>query len=107
MQNAADREAKEFVNRAHPFAIACSEVVVDGDHVDSSARESVEIDRQSGDQSFALAGGHFSNSTRMQRVAANELNVEGDHLPLNGVFANGDFFAPETAAGIFDYGKGF
>ena len=41
----------------------------------------------------------------MQRVTANQLNVEGDHFPLQRMFANNDFRAEETAAGIFHDGK--
>jgi hypothetical protein len=39
----ADAEAEELVELAHPLGVALGEVVVNGNHVDAAAAESVEI----------------------------------------------------------------
>jgi hypothetical protein len=39
--------------------------------------------------------------------AADELDVEGDHFPADGMSAHFDVGAAEAAAGVFDDGEGF
>ena len=81
-QNAADGQAQELVNRAHPFAVARRQIIVDGDDMHAPAGQGVEINRHGGDQGLAFAGGHFRDLALVQGDAAHQLHVEGDHLPL-------------------------
>ncbi len=106
VQDAAHRQAQKLIHRAHPFAVARSQIVVDGDHVNASARERIEINRQRGHQRLAFARGHFRDSTRMQRITADELHVEGDHFPLERVAANCDLGPAQAAAGVLDHPEG-
>ena len=82
VQDAADRQAQELVNRAHPLAVARGQVIVDRDHVHAAAGQGVQVDRQGGDQGLAFAGGHFRDPARVQRVAADQLHVERNHVPF-------------------------
>jgi hypothetical protein len=107
MQDAADGEAEELVHMAHPVGVARGEVVVDGDHVHAASGQGVEVHGQGAHQSLAFAGGHFGDAAEVEAHAADELDVEGDHFPADGMSAHFDVGAAETAAGVFDDGEGF
>ena len=74
--DAADREAEELVDLAHPGGVAPGQVVVDRDHVHALAGERVEIDRKGRDQGLALAGLHLGDLALMEHHAAHQLDVE-------------------------------
>ena len=74
-QDAADLEAEEAVDPAHPLRVALGQVVVDGDDVHALARQRVEVGRQRGDQGLALAGLHLRDVAEVQRRAAHDLDV--------------------------------
>ena len=74
--DAADREAEELVDLAHPAGIAPGQIVVDGDHVDALAGQRVEIDRERRDQGLAFAGLHLGDLALMEDHAAHQLHVE-------------------------------
>ena len=76
MDDAADGEAEEAVDLAHPFAVALGQVVVHRDDMDALARERVEIDRQGRDQRLAFAGLHLGDHAAMEDDAAHQLHVE-------------------------------
>ena len=75
----AHGEAEEAVDFAHPFAVAFSQVVVDGDDVDAFAGEGVEVDGEGGDEGFAFAGAHLGDVAGVEDHAAEELLVEVAH----------------------------
>ncbi len=106
VQDAADGQAEELIDRAHPFAVARGEVIVDGDDVNAAPGKSVEINGQRRDEGFAFAGGHFGDAPAMEGVTADELHVEGNHFPFERMAADGDFLAAEAAAGGLDDGEG-
>ena len=107
VQNATDCQAEEFVNRSHPFAVARRQVIIDGDDMHAAASEGVQINRQGGDEGLAFAGRHFRDLPSMEGDAANELDVKGNHFPLERMAAHHDFLSAQTAAGRFDHGIGF
>ncbi len=72
----ASRKAEEVVDLTHPLGVAFGEIVVDGDNVNTEARQRVEIDRQRGDQRFAFAGFHFGDFAFVQDHAADQLHIE-------------------------------
>ena len=106
MQDTADGQADEPVNRSHPFAVARGQVVVHRDDVHAAAGQRVQVNRQRRHQRLAFAGGHFRDSPAVQRVAANELHVEGDHLPFQRMSANHNLLAAQPAACVFDDREG-
>ena len=79
MDDAADGEPEEFVELAHPLRVATSQIVVDGDDVDASSGQGIEVAGQGGDQSLAFAGLHFGNVAAMEHDAADELDVIVTH----------------------------
>ncbi len=76
VQDAADGEAQEFVDGAHPGRVALGEIVVDGDDMHALARERIEIDGKGGNQRLAFAGLHLGDAPLVQHHAADQLHVE-------------------------------
>jgi hypothetical protein len=56
----ADGEAEGVVDGGHPARVAPGEVIVDRDQVGSLAGDGAQVERQRGDQGFALAGAHLA-----------------------------------------------
>ena len=93
VKDAPHAEAKESVNSPHPFTIASGKVIVDRDHMHSSAGEGIEEYRESTDQCLALTCCHFGNLASVEGHAANELDIERHHFPSQGVPSD-DHIAP-------------
>ena len=70
----------------HPLRITTGQVVVDGDHMHSTAGEGVEVTGQGGHEGLAFAGFHLSDLTFMQHHAADQLHIKMAHAenPLAG-----------------------
>ena len=106
VQDAADGEPEELVDVAHPLGVAGGQVVVDGDHVHAAPGQGVEVHGQGADQGLALAGGHLGDAAEVQAHAADELHVEGHHLPADRVAADLDIGAAEAPAGVLHHREG-
>ena len=76
VDDAADGETEELVDRAHPGGVAFRQVVVDRDHVNALAGQGVQVDRQRRHQGLALAGLHLRDHAAVQHDAADQLNIE-------------------------------
>ena len=76
MHDAADGQAQEAIDLAHPFAVALGQIVVDRHHMHAFAGQRIEIDGQGGDQGLAFAGLHFGDVAVVQHHAADQLHVE-------------------------------
>ena len=105
IDNATHREAKQLVDGAHPFAVTLSKVVIDGDHMDTPAAQGVEINRQGGDECFTFTSGHFRDAAVVQGHAADELDVVGDHLPVEVVASHMHLRTAKPSAGVFHHGE--
>ncbi len=105
--DAADRQAEELEERAHPHRVASGEVVVDGDDVDAEAGQGVQVDGERGDEGLAFARGHFRDEAAMEGDAAEQLDVEVDHVPGDLGAADVDLAAAHAAGGGLDDGEGF
>ena len=103
----ADGQPEEGVDRAHPGGVAQREVVVDRDQLAVAPGEGVEVERHGRDEGFAFAGGHFRDAAAVERDAAHELDVEGNHIPDLLLPAHFDFAADHAAAGVLHDGEGF
>ena len=97
----ADLEAEEVVQSAHPLGVAARQVVVDGDDVHALAAQSVQVDRQGGDQRLALAGLHLGDVAPVEHDAADELHVEVPHAEgaLGRLPAGGEGGAEDVVEG--------
>ena len=98
-------EAEEVEEVAHPLGVAAGEVVVDGDELGVPAGEGVEVKRERGDEGLAFAGGHFGDLAGVDGVAADQLDVEVDHVPGELVSADEGLGADEAAGGVLHGGE--
>ena len=76
---AADREAQELIDRAHPLAVAGGEVVVDGDDVDAFPLDGIEVGGEGGDERLPLTGHHLGDGAGVKHHATDELDVVVAH----------------------------
>ena len=67
------------VDLAHPLGVALCQVFVDGDHMDASAGEGVQVAGQDCHQGLAFTGFHFGDAALVQHDAAHELDGVGTH----------------------------
>ena len=79
--DAVDGQAVEFVERAHPLGVATREVVVDRHHVDATACEGVEEDRQRSHQRLSLPRLHLGRLATVKGHPSDELHVVVHHVP--------------------------
>ena len=73
----AHRQAQKAVDLAHPFAVSLGQIVVDGDDVNATARQCIEVGGQRGHQRLTFTGLHLSDTALMQHDAADELHPIG------------------------------
>ncbi len=86
--DAADRQAEEAVDLAHPVGVAAGQVVVDGHDVHAPAGQGVQVDRHGRDERLALARLHLGDLALVEDHAADQLHVEGAHAQrAHGSFA--------------------
>ena len=85
--------AQRLIDRRVPAGVSTGQVIVDGDQVGALAFQRVEVERQHGDQRFALTGFHLGDLSLVQDDAADELHVEGPQ-------------ADGAAGGFANHGKG-
>lgn len=88
------------------MAIPSGEIIVHCNHVDSLTSEGVQVDGQSGDESFAFSGCHFGDVASVEGNAAHELSIEVDHIPYHFLIADIGGMAAEATGCVFDDGKG-
>ena len=98
-------EAEKRVKLAHPLGVALGEVVVHGHDMDPAPAEGVEINRERGHEGLAFAGRHFRDPAPVQNHAADELDIEMDHVPCERLVADGDPAADHAPRRIFHHGK--
>ena len=75
----AHRQAQKAVDLAHPLAVSLGQIVVDGDDVNATARQCIEVGGQRGHQRLTFTGLHLSDAALMQHDAADELHAERLH----------------------------
>ena len=110
--DAAHGEAQPPVEVSHPLGVPSGQIVVDGDQLDIASGEGIEIEGHGGHQGLSLAGGHFGDLGLVEDDAAHDLDIEGNHVPLQAVAR--DFHEVlflllgllETAAGVLHHGEG-
>jgi hypothetical protein len=100
-----DGQPEKTVNLADPLGVAAGQIIVDRDQVRAASGQRVQIKRQGRDQRLAFARGHFGDAAAVQDHAADQLDVEVDHLPLDGMTDHRDGAAAEAAGRVFDHGE--
>ena len=104
--DAAHGEAEVLVEVAHPGRVAAGEVVVHRDELHVLPGESVEVEREGGDERLALAGLHLRDLALMEDNAADELAVERHHVPCERVPAHLGGGAKEMSACVLHEREG-
>src|SRR5690606_14859516 len=74
-QDAARRHPQRTEYAPHELRLVAREVVVDRDHVNTAARDRVEVGRQYRHQRLTLTGLHLSDIAQVQGRATHQLNV--------------------------------
>ena len=80
VNNYANRKAEEIVDLAHPLGVAFDQIVVYRNHVNATASQRIEINRESRHKGFSFAGLHLGDLALVKHHAAHELNVEVAHI---------------------------
>ena len=86
--DAADREAKILVEVPHPCGVAPCEIVVHRDKLYVLSGEGVQVERERRNKRLAFTRLHLGYLALMKHDAADELAVEGHHVPCKGVPAD-------------------
>ena len=89
----------------HPRGVTASEIVVHSDELDVLPRKRVQVERQGRNEGLAFARLHFGNVAAVKDDAADELDVERDHVPGKLVAADVGCRAAEMAAGVLHEGE--
>ncbi len=100
----ADRESEVVISRTHPLGIAAGEVVVDRDHVNAVAGQSIENRGDRRDERLALAGLHFGDAALVKDDRAEHLDIEGTHSQgaSHGFSRGRERFGQDTIHGVLD-----
>ena len=86
--DAPDRQAEVLVEMAHPRRVAPREVVVHRHELHVLPGKRVEVERKRRDEGLALARLHLGYLALVEHDAADELDVERNHVPGEGVPAD-------------------
>ena len=99
--DAIDTEAVEHIERSHPLGVTLGEVVVDGHHMHTVAREGVEEDGQCGDKGLTFTCRHLGDLALVQHHASEELNVVVDHIPDSVVTSCHPVVVPDGLVAVY------
>ena len=80
--NTIDRNTMKLVNRAHPFGVTFSQVIIYSYEVYTAACKCIQKDRKRSNKRFSLTGTHLRNFSAMKYNTAYELYVVVQHIPL-------------------------
>ena len=72
-------QTQEAVDLAHPLGVTLGQIVIDGDNMDTFARQRVQIGGKGGYQGLAFTGLHLGDPALMQHDAAHQLHPVGTH----------------------------
>ncbi len=78
-------QSVEHIKRPHPLRVTLGQIVVDGHHMDTITRQSIQEHRQRSNQCLTFTSGHLSNLTLMQYGTAKQLYVIVYHFPFQVV----------------------
>ncbi len=75
MQDTARGQPQKAVDLSHPLRVALGQIVIDGDDMNTLARQRVQVGCQRGHQGFTFAGLHLGNPAIVEHHAADQLDV--------------------------------
>jgi hypothetical protein len=89
MSDDSGSEAESAVYDTHLSGITTSEIVIHRHDMDICWHESIEICSDRGHESLPFAGTHLSDITIIEREGSDELDIIGDHIPLDHIPTSG------------------
>jgi len=75
-----------YSSPSHPDAVTLCQIIVDRDEVHPPTGKRVKVHRHLSPRASSLHRGHLSNLRLMEHHAADELDVERDHVPKGRAF---------------------
>ena len=105
--DAVHAQSVKLVEGPHPLGVPLRQVVVYRHQVHATSAQCVEVNRQGGNQGFALTCSHFGDASLMKHHAAKELHVVVHHIPFNGVARGQPFILPYRGIAIKFHGVDF
>ena len=93
--DAAHGQAMELIQRTHPLGVTFGQIVVDGNHMDTFARQCVQKHRQRSHQRLSFTGGHLGDVVAdfvavhdaVEHHTADQLHIVVHHVPCHHVAA--------------------
>ena len=82
-----DSKSVELVERAHPFRVTLSQIVVHSYYMNAVTCQGIQEHRKGCNESLTLTCSHLGNLTLMKHNATKQLNVVVNHVPLQVVTA--------------------
>src|SRR3989338_7795453 len=95
MNDHTNGESQCFVEDPHPCAVTAREVIVDGHDMHTFPCKRVEVHRQCADERFPFSSLHLSNTSFMQCCPADDLHIEGHHVPRKRLLTKACSGSPE------------
>ena len=74
--------------------------------MDALSRQCVQVKGHGGNEGFPFTGGHFRYFALVKDYGADQLNVEGNHVPFGNLIGNLPGFSDQPAARFFHRRKG-
>ena len=102
----AGGQSEEAVELAHALGIAAREVVVHRHDMDAASGEGIKVDGEGRHEGLSLTGRHLGDASLVEHHAADELDVEVDHVPGVLVVADRELHADHAAGGALHDGEG-
>ena len=96
----AGGKSQESVELTHALGVAAGEVVVHCHDMDAEPGEGIEINGEGRHEGLALAGGHLGDASLVEHHAADQLDVEVNHVPGVLVVADHELHPDHAAGGV-------
>ncbi len=96
----AGGKSQESVELTHALGVAAGEVVVHCHDMDAEPGEGIEINGEGRHEGLSLAGGHLGDASLVEHHAADQLDVEVNHVPGVLVVADHELHPDHAAGGV-------
>ena len=101
----AGGEPEEGVELAHALGVSACKVIVHRHDMDAASGEGIEVDGERSDKGLTLAGGHLGDASLVEHHAADQLDVEVNHVPSVLVVADHELHSDHATGGALHDGK--
>src|SRR5207244_9729703 len=92
--DAANGEAEEIIELAHPLRVAASQIIIDRNQMRAATSQRIEIKWQCRHERLAFARRDLRDPPSVQDDSAEQLHVEVHHVPNHRLIADGETMLP-------------